>query len=103
MRAVILALTLIAWTGSGQYIADDSDWWSLIGQVGPEGGCSTPRKERSSRANFVIAGVDLQQGQPIRDAVEKIAKPSVIVERGDAAVGRAQICFKSASERGRFK
>jgi hypothetical protein len=101
MRPVILALTLIAWTGSGSYTVDNSDWWSLF--EGRETGCSTARKERPSGANFVIAGVDLQHGDPIRDAEEKVAKPSVVVERGDASTGRAQVCFKSASEGGRFK
>jgi hypothetical protein len=109
-RVVILALTLIAWTAfaSVQCIADDSDWWSLIRQENPglqprEPRCSTPRKEKPSGANFVIAGVDLNQGDPIGDAQRKIAKPERIVGRGDASSAREQICFKSASEGGRYK
>jgi hypothetical protein len=102
MRPIILALTLIAWTGSGQYIKDNSDWWSLIRENGQLEGqverCSTPRNERPSGANFVIAGVDLEHGEAFRDATRKVAKPSAIVERGDASSGRAQMCFKSASE-----
>ena len=104
MRAVLLALTLIAWTGFGssQSKADDSDWWSLLRQVGPDA-CSTLSKEKPNAANFVIAGVDLRRGQPIEDAEQKIAKPWAISSRGDAASSRDQICFKSAAERGRFK
>ncbi len=105
MRTAVLALTFIAWIvfGSGQSIADDSDWWSLIRQVGQEGGCSKPSKEKPNGANFVIAGVNLRHEDPIRDAEEKVAKASAISERGDAASGRRQICFKSESESGRFK
>jgi hypothetical protein len=110
-RVIILALTLIAWTGFGslQCIADDSDWWSLIrqetaGQEPPsELRCSTPKKERPSGANFVVAGVDLNQGDPIADAEQKIAKPERLIGRGDASSSRTQLCFKSASERGRYK
>jgi hypothetical protein len=104
VRAVILALTLITWTGfgSGQYMNDNSDWWSLVRQLRQEGRCSTWRQERPAAVNFVIAGVDLQHGDPIGDAEKTVTEASVI-ERGDAGVGRAQICFKSASERGRFK
>lgn len=99
----VLALTIIAWTGlsSAQWIADDSDWWSLLRPIEEEGGCSTPSKEKPTENNFVIA--DLRQGHPIREAGEKVARPSVIIERGDASTGRSQICFRSVSERGRFK
>jgi hypothetical protein len=47
--------------------------------------------------------VNLRDGQPIDDAEKKIAKPWAISSRGDAGSSRDQICFKSASERGRFK
>jgi len=106
----MLALTLIAWTGFGstQCIADDSDWWSLIRQeaLRPEARdveCSTPRNEKPNRANFVIAGVDLEHEDPIHSAERKIAKPERLIGRGDAASSRTQLCFKSASERGRYK
>ena len=104
MRVVVLALTLIAWTGfgSGLSMADDSDWWSVMREDGPFA-CSTLSKEKPTGANFVIAGVDLRQGQPIEDAEQKIAKPWAISSRGDAGSSRDQICFKSAAEGGRFK
>jgi hypothetical protein len=100
---MVLALTLIAWTGSGSSQMDDnSDWWSLLKEVKPFP-CSTLSKEKPNGANFVIAGVDLRHAEPIRDAEETVAKTSEIMTRGDAATGRTQICFKSASEKGRFK
>jgi hypothetical protein len=103
MRVLVLALTLIAWTGSGSSQMDDnSDWWSLLREVGP-GACSTLSKEKPNAANFVIARVDLRHAEPIRDAEEKVAKTSEIMTRGDFASSRTQICFKSASEKGRFK
>jgi hypothetical protein len=102
-RALVLALTLIGWTGSGSSQMDDnSDWWSLIRDVGPDA-CSTLSKEKPDGANFVIAGVNLRRGDPIHDAEEKVEKTSEIMTRGDASTGRTQICFKSASEKGRFK
>lgn len=100
--ALVLALTLISWSGLGfSQMADDSDWWSLLKDEEEE--CSAPSKEKPSGANFVIAGVDLRQGQPIHDAEEKIAKTSETIQRGDAATSRRQICFKSAFDRGRIK
>jgi hypothetical protein len=102
-RVLVLALTLMGWTGSGSSQMDDnSDWWSLLREVGPDA-CSTLSKEKPDGANFVIAGVDLRHADPIRDAEEKVAKTSEIMTRGDAGTGRTQICFKSASEKGRFK
>src|ERR1700674_4902519 len=73
MRSVIPTLTLVMFAvfGSGQAMADDSDWWSLVRQDAREA-CSTPSKEKPSGANFVIAGVDLRHGQPIYDAERKV-------------------------------
>jgi hypothetical protein len=82
---------------------DNSDWWSLLRDVRQELPCSPLSKEKPNAANFVIAGVDLRHAEPIRDAEEKVAKTSEKMTRGDAATGRTQICFKSASEKGRFK
>jgi hypothetical protein len=102
-RALVLALTLMGWTGSGSSQMDDnSDWWSLLREVRPEA-CSTLSKQKPDGANFVVIGVDLRHAEPIRDAEEKVAKTSEIMTRGDAASGRTQICFKSSSEKGRFK
>ena len=102
-RALLLALTLLGWTGSGSsQMADDSDWWSLLRQDRPDA-CSKLSNEKPNAANFVIAGVDLRHSEPVRDAEEKVAKTSEIMTRGDAGTSRTQICFKSASEKGRFK
>jgi len=107
MRPVSLALILVAGTigvGSSLSRGDDSDWWSLLRDVKPSA-CSTFSKEKPNEANFVIAGVDLRHAEPVRDAEKKIAKTSEIltVTRGDFATSRTQICFKSSSEKGRFK
>jgi hypothetical protein len=104
MRAVVLALTLIASTSLGTTISvfDNSDWWSLLRETKP-GACLTPSKKKPDGANFVIAGVDFRNGDAIDDAERKIAKPWAISSRGDASTSRDQICFKSANEAGRFK
>jgi len=104
MRAVVLALTLIASTSLGTTISvfDNSDWWSLLRETKPEA-CLTPSKKKPDGANFVIAGVDFRNGDAIDDAERKIAKPWAISSRGDASTSRDQICFKSAIEGGRFK
>lgn len=105
MRAVVLALTLVAWTGLcwGQTSYDDSDWWSLIRQDKRDACSTAPRKEKPNGANFAIAAVDLRQGQPLHDAEEKVAKVPAVFQRGDAGSSRRQMCFKSESENGQFK
>jgi hypothetical protein len=104
MRAVVLTLTLLASTSLGSTISvfDNSDWWSLLRENKPEA-CLTPSKKKPDGANFVIAGVDFRNGNPIADAEQKIAKPWAISSRGDAGSSRDQICFKSATEGGRYK
>jgi hypothetical protein len=107
MRPVSLALILVACTigvGSSFWRGDDSDWWSLQKDDKPFA-CSTLSKEKPNGANFVIAGVNLRDEEPVRDAEKEIPTTSEIltVTRGDAGDSRTQICFKSSSEKGRFK
>ena len=104
MRLVSVALILVAGTigfGSSLSRADD-DWWSLLRDVKPSA-CKRPSREKPNGANFVIAGVNLRDGQPIDDAEKKIAKPWAISSRGDFGSSRDQICFKSTAKGGRLK
>jgi hypothetical protein len=105
MRAAVLALTILAWMGlcSGQTTYDDSDWWSLIRQDKPDACSKAPSKEKPDGANFVVAGVDLRQGQPLRDAEKRVAKVPTVNQRGDSGSSRRQMCFQSESDDGRFK
>src|SRR5690349_16633249 len=102
----IVALLLTAYAGNSQYLNNGSDWWSLIGHAGGGGYFDPPyyptRDRRLPAPDFVILGVDLQAESPIDQAKNRIGMAPVL-SRGDASTGRAQICFKSALDDGRYK
>jgi hypothetical protein len=90
------------------YTRDNSDWWSLA-RLEPLGNEAAKGKEAEepnvsppAPTNFVIAGVNLWRGIPISEAKDRIAN-APIIERGDAASSRAQICFQSAEDSGSYK
>ena len=90
------------------YTRDSSDWWSLL-RLEPLGNEPAEGKEAEgpnvsppAPNNFVVAGVNLWRGIPISEANDQIASAPVI-SRGDAASGRAQICFQSAEDSGSYK
>jgi hypothetical protein len=70
---------------------DDSDWWSLTRDVDESN--IKPQKRVPAVSNFSILGVAL--GDPeYAQLVAKLGK-APIVDRGDAATGRFQVCYVS--------
>lgn len=72
---------------------DNSDWWSL-GRSAAEPNLE-PQKRISADSNFSVLGLalgDLQAGQ----LAAKLGK-AAFVDRGDAATGRVQACYTSAT------
>ena len=72
-------------------IEDDSDWWSFT-KDDTLGMHLRPQEKLLSDADLTIAGIRL--GKDSDDAPNKFGKATEI-ERGDAAVGRTQICYRS--------
>jgi hypothetical protein len=86
------------------YVHEDSDWWSEIPKdVGGE-----PPGEflavRAERQNFRILGISVW-GYSLNwpQQIVRTLGRATVIERGDAAFGRAQICYKSAGNSGQTK
>lgn len=79
-------------------LEDNSDWWSESRTLS-----SDPRlriqKREPAVANFQILGIDLGFDM-LSSAATRLGK-TTIVERGDAATGRAQICYVSTEDSGK--
>ena len=73
-------------------IDDDSDWWSIIRQDSPEENLKADEKDVQG-ANFRILGITV--GRDEMDAIQAKLGKVAIVTRGDAAIGRQQICYQS--------
>lgn len=68
---------------------DNSDWWSLTRDVnGPN---IKPQKRVPADTNFSILGIALGNAQ-VDQLAAKLGK-APIVDRGDAATGRDQVCY----------
>ncbi len=79
------------------FTGDDSDWWSTLAMYNHID-FSAPKTHTQNRApassNFEIAGVVAGS-----DQIQKLAigiGKTAVVERGDAANGRSQVCYTSA-------
>ncbi len=99
--AFVIAVSLLAVPAaaaqSGQ--PDDSDWWSHTRTLAFDKKSLVQNREPSV-SNFQILGLEL--GDDIfNKAAVKLGKASV-VERGDAATGRSQVCYMSPEEQGRI-
>ena len=94
--AILLSSASILAQAQRNYLHDSSDWWSLIRRE--EVPAEIPTIPRSNKpieeANFEIAGVLLGENQ-FTDLARKFGLADEI-ERGDAASGRHQICYRSA-------
>src|ERR1700682_5815786 len=77
-------------------INDSSDWWSMLNERSPEVILEPQHREPAS-SNFQILGVDLEQG--FTELAAKLGQAKV-VERGDGAAGRSQLCYESADDSG---
>jgi|SRR5580658_4231904 hypothetical protein len=79
-------------TGPRVYLRDNSDWWS--GSRSLESGEDIRIQERElTGSNFRIIGIDLNEDM-FTQAAAKLG-PTTIIQRGDAATGRAQACYVS--------
>ncbi len=73
-------------------MSDDSDWWSQL-RTGGNGETIHVEEREAAPSNFQILGVDLADN-PFSKAAAKLGK-APIVERGDGAAGRSQVCYVS--------
>ena len=78
--------------GDSIRLSDNSDWWSTLrdadSDTQPE-----PEERELAKENFQILGVSLGE-KMFGNVAEKLGKGTVI-ERGDAASGRSQVCYLS--------
>jgi hypothetical protein len=90
---LVFALTAGALRQQSEFaaIADDTDWWSLIRpiELGPH---LKWQNRMLSKEELKVA--DVQLGNDVR-AVRKKLGAATVIARGDAAVGREQVCYKS--------
>src|SRR5258706_1970442 len=73
-------------------VEDNSDWWS-INREQYSGLPVKPRRKQFDTRNFKILGLSLDTLD--FDAVAAKLGRASVVERGDAATGRSQICYAS--------
>lgn len=73
---------------------DNSDWWSYTGRFEADDETISQHREVPA-SNFQILGVKLND-ETFSNAMIKVGKATVI-ERGDAAKGRSQVCYMSSA------
>lgn len=91
------------------YLSDNSDWWSFTRWSCCEPASAKPPRMMEERL-FQVAGVSLEwawrEGSLNRDWLEDIQSKfgkAIIVSRGDGAMGREQVCYKTAADSTRVK
>lgn len=92
-------LATAAQNGSPGYTRDNSDWWSFTRTPDLDDKILVQKREPSS-SNFQILGLELND-DVFDKAAAKLGK-APIVERGDGAAGRSQVCYVSLGEQGRI-
>jgi len=85
--------------GAPGYTSDNSDWWSLTRKLTFDKKNLVQNREPSA-SNFQILGLELDDG--IFSKAELKLGKAPIVERGDAATGRSQVCYVAPEEEGRI-
>jgi hypothetical protein len=70
---------------------DDSDWWSIIRQ--PDEQTLKPQEKDTAASNFRILGITI--GRDDQAAIQRKLGRTTVINRGDAGVGRSQICYVS--------
>ena len=98
---LLLMLPVVA-HAQHHHLDDSSDWWSLIRreEVPAEIPAIQPRNKPIDPANFEIAGIELGGIEVGEDQFAYLAKKfgnAEEIERGDAASGRDQVCYQSAT------
>jgi hypothetical protein len=102
-RLVVLPLIFCsAWMVAGGAsstvrINDSSDWWSLLNEKSSET-IVNPQHREPAASNLEVLGVELKEEQ-LQKIVSKLGQ-ATIVERGDGAASRSQICYASSLESG---
>ncbi len=93
--AILLSRAPLLAQAQRNYLQDNSDWWSLIRREAVP--TEIPTIQRSNKpideANFRIAGISIAENQ-FAELTKKFGKADEI-ERGDAASGRHQVCYRS--------
>lgn len=94
-----LAAPLRAQSGPATYRGDESDWWSLLRSDTPREPAS-PEIRRFSSSNLRILGIVITEGDllGLDDLLGRVSSKlgkTTVIERGDAATGRTQICYTS--------
>jgi hypothetical protein len=84
--------------GRTQYLADDSDWWSMLRADDNEKGVAWQNREPPAGI-LRILGIDLDENWDNSQLFGKIG-PATTVQRGDAGTGRAQTCYRSEASHG---
>jgi len=74
-------------------LSENSDWWSGLQSIDSDESIKTQERE-VAHTNFKVLGVKLND-KILENATAKFGK-GTFVERGDAALGREQLCFVSA-------
>jgi hypothetical protein len=85
-------------TDRTQYLADDSDWWSMLRADDSDEGAPQQKREPPA-GNLRILGIDLEENWDNSQLFRKLG-PATTVQRGDAATGRAQTCYRSEAGQG---
>jgi hypothetical protein len=80
-------------------LGDDSDWWSVLRSVDSDQGIPWQEREPPP-GSLKIIGVDLEKNWQMSQALLRVG-PGTIVQRGDAATSRAQLCYVSEHHQGR--
>ncbi len=105
LLAFLISVSLFAVTatatqsGPPSYADDNSDWWSHARSLAFDKKNLVQNREPSA-SNFQILGIELDDNMFNKIAVRLGKTP--IVERGDAATGRSQVCYVSQEDPGRM-
>jgi hypothetical protein len=86
------ALALCTGITSKVQINDSSDWWSMLNEKSREA-FVRPQHREPAASNFQILGAEL--GEEVTKITSQLG-PATVVERGDGAAGRSQVCYESA-------
>lgn len=99
MAIFVVGAQVKAQGGPPGYTSDNSDWWSHTRRLEFDKKSLVQNREPSP-SNFQIVGLELDD-EVFSKATFKLGK-APIVERGDAATGRSQVCYVSPEEQGRI-
>ena len=92
----LAVVAVAAQNGHAVYTSDNSDWWSHT-RILKFDKKSVVQNREPSASNFQILGLDL--GDDIFSKAEVKLGKAAIIERGDAAAGRSQVCYVSPEGR----